>query len=256
MALDARELWKQSGAAGHALARGLFQLVYPNLCWVCGQPVPYDQPSFCDACRGALLTEPLPSCPRCAATVGPFTNLEGGCSHCRDQSFAFDGVVRLGRYDGVLREVVLRMKNLEGDGLAEAVGDLWAKHAEAELAALGADRIVPVPLHWWRRWTRGYNQSEALAGALSARLRIHCETGWLRRIRPTPFQHHLSSATAKRDNVKGAFAVRRGVSLKGLTILLVDDVMTTASTANEAARPLRAAGAARIVVAVLARASP
>lgn len=246
---------RTASAAGRSLAQGLFHLVYPNLCWTCRQPLPIDQPPFCESCRTSLLAEPHATCPRCGATVGPFVDLSDGCTHCRDHRFAFDRVVRLGPYDGLLREVVLRLKNLQGDGLAEAIGELWARQMEQQLSALGATVVVPVPLHWWRRWRRGYNQSEALAHAVAAVLRVPCRT-LLRRIRPTPPQHHQTSLTARRDNVKGAFALRRRGSLAGETVLLVDDVMTTGSTVHEAARPLRAAGANRVIVAVLARASP
>lgn len=238
-------------SAGRSLAQGVFHLVYPNICWTCRQPVPIDSPPFCESCRTSLLVDPHASCPRCAASVGPFVDLTDGCTHCRDQSFAFDQVVRMGPYDGLLREVVLRLKNLHGDGLAEAIGELWAR----QLSTPGATLVVPVPLHWWRRWTRGYNQSEALAQALAAVLRVPCRR-LLRRVRPTPPQHHQTSRTARRANVKGAFALRRGRSLAGQTVLLVDDVMTTGSTAHEASKPLRAAGAEQIIVAVLGRASP
>ena len=111
--------------------------------------------------------------------------------------------------------------------------------------------IVPVPLHWWRRLTRGYNQSEVLAQSMAEQLRIPCHPRWLRRIRNTP-QQVGQSATARRQNVQKAFSSFERAALCGRTVLLVDDVLTTGSTASDAARALRAAGAARIVVAVLA----
>jgi ComF family protein len=132
------------------------------------------------------------------------------------------------------------------------VGELWAGCAEGRLHALGADLVVPVPLHWRRRWQRGYNQSEALARPLAARLGLSCRPWCLRRIRHTP-QQPSQRAAGRLENVRGAFRARGGV-LAGRTILLVDDVLTTGSTASEAARALRQAGARRVVVAVLARA--
>jgi ComF family protein len=147
----------------------------------------------------------------------------------------------------------LRLKKLAGEGLAEVLGALWAEHCASRLDDLGADVVVPIPLYWWRRWTRGYNQSEALARPLAARLHLPCRPGWLRRIRSTPQQTQQTPANRK-TNVKDAF---RGASRKlaGKTALLIDDVMTTGNTASEAARALRQAGAKRVVVAVLARAS-
>ena len=113
--------------------------------------------------------------------------------------------------------------------------------------------MVPVPLHWRRRWRRGYNQSEALARPIAARLRLPFRPGsWLRRIRNTPEQKGSGMAAERLENVRGAFRVA-GAELAGRTVLLVDDVLTTGSTASEAARTLRRAGAKRVVVAVLAR---
>ena len=87
---------------------------------------------------------------------------------------------------------------------------------------------------------------------LAKHLGLPCRPRFLRRIRNTPFQTSQSS-TARRDNVRGAFAVSRRADLKDRAVLLVDDVLTTGSTASEAALVLRRAGAARVVVAVLAR---
>jgi ComF family protein len=185
--------------------------------------------------------------------VGPYAETAGGCVGCRKEHFAFDAALRLGPYDGTLRDAVLRLKNHAGEGLAELLGEAWAERDAARLRALGADLIVPVPLHWWRRWRRGYNQSAAVARSLARRLQIPCNPSWLRRSRNTPFQSDQSPA-GRRDNVRGAFRARGRARLKGRTVLLVDDVLTTGATASEAAAALRAAGAARVAVAVLARA--
>lgn len=241
------------GALGRELGQGLLHLLYPAVCGVCYESLPPGQPHFCVSCRTALTTDPHPTCPRCACTVGPFVVLEGGCTHCRDGRFPFERVVRLGPYAGLLRDVILRLKHATGEGLAELTGELWAEHSGPRLQELGAEVVVPVPLHWWRRWQRGYNQSEALARALAARLRLPCRPAWLRRIRHTPFQTQQFT-TAREENVRGAFYARPRSGLHARTVLLVDDVLKTGSTAGEAARALRAAGAARVVVAVLARA--
>jgi ComF family protein len=185
--------------------------------------------------------------------VGPFVNLDGGCTVCRGVVYPFESVLRLGPYESLLRDLILRMKHASGEGLAEALGLLWAEHAAPRLKATGATAVVPVPLHWRRRWSRGYNQSESLARMLAQRLGLPCPRRWLGRIRHTP-QQTRQTPSARAENVRGAFAVPRGRALHGKTILVVDDVMTTGSTASEAARALRAAGADRVVVAVLARA--
>jgi ComF family protein len=106
-----------------------------------------------------------------------------------------------------------------------------------------------VPLHWWRRWHRGYNQAELLARRL-ADLSRRPARKLLRRTRWTAPQTHLSRP-ARMANVRGAFAMRRWTDVNGKRILLIDDVLTTGATASEASAVLRAAGA-KVYVAVLA----
>jgi ComF family protein len=143
------------------------------------------------------------------------------------------------------------MKHGPDELLAEFVAALWAEEVRPRLRALAAEVVIPVPLHWRRRLARGYNQSEVLARALAGALGLPCRPVWLRRVRPTPQQTRQTPA-GRRTNVRGAFRCRPWARLRGRTVLLVDDVLTTGSTCDEAARALRAAGAVRVVVAVLA----
>ena len=241
-----------AGRAGRQLAQGMLQLVFPAVCGACGRSLNSEESAFCSACRSILTTDLFPTCPRCAAGVGPHAAVEDGCSQCRDSHFQFEQAIRLGPYDGLLRELVLRLKHSMGETLAELLGELWAENAQARLREVGADVVIPVPLHWWRRFRRGYNQSEALASMLAARLQVPCRPRWLRRIRHTP-QQTAQTPSERKENVRGAFRAQSWARLRGKAVLLVDDVLTTGSTCNEAARALRAAGAARVVVAVLAR---
>jgi ComF family protein len=112
------------------------------------------------------------------------------------------------------------------------------------------DAIVPVPLHWRKRWQRGFNQSGLLATGIARKWGLPVVNA-LRRRRFTSAQAGLSN-TERRKNVAAAFASRR--KLVGQHILLIDDVLTTGSTAAACARVLRAAGAVRIAVATPARA--
>jgi ComF family protein len=236
------------------LGRGFVRLLYPGLCSVCHCPLPPEQERFCTACRNALISDSLPSCPRCAATIGPFAlaSLKDGCTRCGKHTFRFERAIRLGPYEGLLRDVIVRLKHLNADGLAELVGKLWAEHLETKLREARADVVVPIPLHWRRRLLRGYNQSLALARGVAARLSLPLRPSWLRRVHHTPIQPG-QAAGARSANVHGAFQATRKVT-RGASVLLIDDVMTTGSTVDEAAAALRRAGADRAVVAVLARA--
>lgn len=232
------------------IGQGLVNLLYLPACPACHQPLP-GETEFCAACRALLLNDRHLTCPRCASTIGPYSALDHGCHRCRETPLAFERVIRLGTYDGLLRDLILRMKQASGEGLAERMGRLWAEHHAERLRELKAELVIPVPLHWVRRWLRGYNQSEVLARGLASALDLPCRPGWLRRIRHTVMQRSLSGAE-RRDNVRGAFRARSAAFLKDRTVLLVDDVLTTGSTASEAAKALRQGGAARVVVAVLA----
>src|SRR5207302_1130935 len=100
-----------------------------------------------------------------------------------------------------------------GEGLAEVLAGLWAGHAAA-LRATGADVVVPVPLHWRRRLTRGYNQSEALARVLAAHLGLPCRARWLRRVRATPPPTQQTSPSlrpsGRRNPGRAAWAILMG----------------------------------------------
>jgi ComF family protein len=164
----------------------------------------------------------------------------------------FDAASRLGPYAGRLRDAILRMKLATGEGLAEGMGRVFAEVACLRWRTENVGLAVPVPLHWRRHWSRGYNQSAALAREIAAALGVEFAPGLLRRIRHTP-QQSQPSAAARRENVKGAFRVQCSARLGGRTILLVDDVMTTGSTLAEASKTLKNAGAGRVLAAVLAR---
>lgn len=233
------------------LVRGVRQLIYPTVCARCDTLVPGAADDFCPACAHALTADPHFTCPRCTSTVGEHADVSAGCPRCRDERFQFDSASRLGLYDGALRDAILAMKYRPGETLAECVGRLWARHHADRFRALGVRVVIPVPLHWWRRLRRGYNQAETLAAALARWLGVEHRPGWLRRVRPTASQVQLPESD-RRTNVRGAFRAARGARLAGQTVLLVDDVLTTGSTASEAARALRQAGAGSIHVAVLA----
>lgn len=231
----------------------LIDLLFPPRCLLCHQPPQVTRDCFCENCAAALFNDSKRTCPRCAATVGLHATHDGRCGLCRGESFGFTGAVRLGAYEGVIQQAVLRMKHASQEGLAEVIGERWAERQREQLLASAPQVIIPVPLHWRKRLWRGYNQSAALAGAMSRRLGVMCRPGWLRKVRPTSEQKALSSFQARQDNVKGAFVGDRAVA--GLRVLLVDDVMTTGATASEAARTLVKIGAAVVHVAIVARAS-
>ena len=122
-----------------SVALGIRQLILPGVCLACRQPLPPEENDFCGPCRAQILTDPNLTCPRCSSTVGPHADLTNGCVRCRKESFAFDGAIRLGPYEGRLREIILKMKQSDGEPIAEAMGEAWADAAKDRFQQLGLE---------------------------------------------------------------------------------------------------------------------
>ncbi|MFO0889182.1 MAG: ComF family protein [Isosphaeraceae bacterium] len=245
-----RALSQGWSACGDALE----ELIFPWSCEVCGAEGDGWKGPLCPECRERLLTaaREARSCPRCALPVGPHADLRGGCSHCRRYPLPFHQAFCLGPYEGPIHDLCLRLKRERHAWLAPWLGSLLAEARRAELGELPRDAwVVPIPLHWRRRLRRGYNQAASLANGLAHRLDLQVHHP-LRRIKATDHLAHHGAAERK-EAMRGAFAARRDPALKGRTVLLVDDILTTGATSGAAARALKQAGARRIVLAVLAR---
>jgi ComF family protein len=200
---------------------------------------------------------PPAGCSRCgwpfpAAAAGHGTT-QPLCQRCRETHDDFSVARAALRYrdGGVARAAILLSKHGGHLGVLRHLARLLAEEAPA-LLPLGAwDALVPVPLHWSRRWRRGFNQAEVLARAVGRRHGLSVQRRLLRRVRATPPQH--GDAGSRRRNVRDAFAVPRADGCAGRSLLLIDDVFTTGATANACAAALRSAGATTVGVLTLAR---
>jgi ComF family protein len=189
----------------------------------------------------------------CVDCKTPFLNQfpldeQGRCSLCRLGLTGFDTVYTFGSYEDTLRELIHLFKYGRMRPLARALGELTARAIPREHRF---DLIVPMPLHWRKRWSRGYNQSELLAKEVARRWGVPVKN-IVRRVKATAPQAGLSNSK-RRLNVRAAFRMRKGTNIKGLRVLLIDDVVTTGSTASACASVLKRAGASHVAVAAVAR---
>jgi len=238
-----------------AVAGGAAGLLLPNVCAACeGGHV--EVGGLCEACgRKVLSLVALPYCPRCGATIGPNIPVrEDGCWACPDPLPRWSRVVRLGPYTGPLRTVIRELKFRRRELMRRSLGKLLAQAVATACGDDPLDVILPVPMHWRRRLSRGYDHAGVLARAVAGELDLPVSDDLLR-IRHTPPQTSLSR-TKRLENVRRAFALRRGEALAGANVLLVDDVTTTGATANEAARTLLRGKANRVTLGVVAKAEP
>ena len=225
--------------------------VFPARCAACRDPVG-SHGALCTKCWGEMhfITDPL--CYRCGL---PFEHEMGGvalCGHCMAAPPAFAQARAVFKYDGSSRAQILALKYQDKTQLAPIFG-AWLARTGAEYHGK-VQAILPVPLHYWRLLKRRYNQAALLSHALGKQTGLPVWLDALKRTRATATQAGLARK-GREDNMRGAFAVppARRAQLKGLSVLLVDDVMTTGATLNACARTLHDAGARDVYVLTIAR---
>lgn len=223
-------------------------LVLPPLCPLCQRAGGLDGEGLCADCRPRLADLPAPRCPGCGGALGGVLGACGECLAAADRPWL--RAVSVFPFQDAARELVHRFKYQDQPWLARFLGGRlaanWLRHGGGILPAA----IVPVPLHPWREFRRGYNQAELLAREL-ARALDRPMRPWLRRRRWTRQQARLDTA-ARQRNVRGVFQAARLPETRP-TLLLVDDVFTTGATLEAAARELLKGGAGAVMVATIAR---
>jgi ComF family protein len=195
-------------------------------------------------------------CDRCGGTYHGAPPEHGRpCRLCPPEGAAYQGVLSVVGYGNRVARCVHAFKYSRREELGTVMARLMAEWLREPIQTLGGriDCVAPVPLHWARRLTRGFNQSDLLARTLASAQGLSYTPRLLRRLRNTRRQA-LIPRDRRAENVKGAFAVRDGAQVRDMGILLVDDVVTTGFTIDECARVLRESGAREVWVASFARA--
>lgn len=216
-----------------AIADGLLAVVVAPGCAACRQPL--DTPTrsvVCERCWCAIRLLHPPLCLTCSDPL-PFSQTGHDtlkCSYCRDAGTGVTIGRALGEYNDAMRAILHALKYDGRRSIASTLSALMRAHRADALA--GADCVVPVPLHWRRRWRRGFNQADDLAAGLGLPV-VH----GLARRRNTPSQADLPAS--RRDaNVREAFRPVAALTLRGACVVLVDDVSTTGATLDACARAL------------------
>jgi predicted amidophosphoribosyltransferase len=243
-----------------AFGRRVLDFVFPPQCPICGKEIVQvgtgprvgAVENLCRACVVELAPTAANQCERCSAPVGPHLDTSAGCIHCIGDPYSFDRAYSLGVYRDRLRAAVLSAKRDGGGPASAALARLLCQRDEVELKKLAIDVVIPIPHHWVERVVSRHLPPVILSRVIARRLRA----GWLgdalKKVRRTPKQVNLTP-TERRRNLRGAFRVSGASRLAGKTILLVDDVLTTGTTAHRATRALKQSGAGTVYVATIAR---
>ncbi len=236
-------------------ANATVRLFLAPVCLCCRAPLdtPLRSP-VCPACWRGITAITPPCCVICGDALSVFDADGRLCARCEAEPPPFTRARSAGRYDGPLRALIHALKYRHCRALAAPLAALTVR-AGADVLS-GADALVPVPLHAWRAFTRGFNQADDLARAMGVPV-------WrvLRRRRRGPAQVTLS-ATERHANVRGAFALTRRAAasapirrrLARSTVVVVDDVMTTGATIAACCRVLADAGVSDVRALTVARA--
>ena len=228
----------------------IVDLVFPPRCPLCGEGLA-TQTGLCAPCWAELAIPGEPSCASCQRPFAEGTQDGSLCAPCLAEPPRHDGIAAGTLYNDASRRLVLAFKH----GRRIALAPLLARFMAARLPQVdGGWTVVPVPLHRWRLWKRGFNQAALLGREIAQRRGAKLVVDALLRRKATPMLGGLGRKARLRA-LSGSIAVnpRYVAALKGASIVLVDDVLTSGATSDACVSALKRAGADRVVVACFAR---
>lgn len=234
-----------------ALTVPLIDFALPPRCPGCGV-ITAENHRFCLSCWEGMEFLGDPCCESCALPFAFEQPEDSRCAACLKDPPAYDRARSVLAYGDVARKVALKLKYGRKVGLARLIADHMERHVPK---AGGNDMlIVPVPLHRWRLWSRGFNQSALIAKALGRKLGLPVDVEALKRIKRTPPLRGLNP-TQRERTLRGAFHIDKTdyPRLQDKTVILIDDVYTSGATARGCARMLKRAGAASVHLLCWAR---
>ncbi len=234
------------------LLEAAVSLLYPPVCTLCGGKTRAGE-YLCERCEAKATPIVAPFCQQCSEPFEGAIATAFTCANCAHRTIYFDAAVAAYRGRGIVRQIIHDFKYGRQIHLRHLVARwLYAAFDDERLRGREFDMIVPVPLHPARQRERGFNQANLLAELLTAQISIPSKPV-LKRVRYTTTQTALDRAE-RMENLHNAFRLRRNANVRGLRVLLIDDVLTTGSTLSECARILKRSGAISVHAATAARA--
>ncbi|MDD5129633.1 MAG: ComF family protein [Candidatus Omnitrophica bacterium] len=238
------------------LLKGLKDLFYPNCCLICGNiiQIPDRQELICASCWDSLEKNLPPFCASCGRHLGPEAIKRNTCPSCSKykENFYFDRAFSPCVYTGSVKKLIHEFKYSGKDYLGAFLGKLMNTFIrDYQLPIAYLDFIIPVPLHSSRKREREFNQAEILGRKIADEFGKKILTDALIRSKPTKTQTELTFGQRCR-NIEGCFTVTNPELINNTNLLIIDDVLTTAATANEAAKCLKKAGAKKVLLLTLA----
>ncbi len=238
------------------LALGLLDAGLPQTCVACGEWIAAGTGMACGRCHEEIWAAlNRPHCPRCGRTLPRSAIHERRCARCRTEAFwNVAGIARVGLYDSGLRKLVLDLKYRGRERNADYLADVLEAAIRGQGWLPELNGLIPVPMHWLRRWQRPCDHAGLLAEALARRVKVPV-VRLVRRAKHAPSQTGLTMRSQRFENVKGCFAPSRWrrPDLRGKTVCIIDNLIVSGATIHEVSKVLRKAGARRIYAAVIAR---
>lgn len=243
-------------AAISAAFAPLVDLVYPPRCPLCGVATAH-QSGLCADCWGGLVIPGQPACTTCSRPFPPHAAIEQGqCAACLAAPPIHAGIAAATLYNDASRRLVLALKHGGRIALAPQLAQLMAARIGQDFGdgPAAAPLLVPVPLHRWRLWRRGYNQAALLARELARLGKGELLVEGLLRCKATPMLGGMRRK-ARQQALRGAIRVhpRYRARIRGRAVLLVDDVLTSGATSEACISALLGAGASSVMICCFAR---